>query len=123
MTPTELARRTGTAERYIREWLAAQAAAGYVRYDAAADGYSLSEEQALVFADGDRISPDSLPDAVRGRSSTGTTTRGIFCGATPSAFRKRPSSSASTEPITNAAGSSPSRGCGAATTATSETSG
>ena len=29
-TSTELAARTGTAERYVREWLNAQAAAGYV---------------------------------------------------------------------------------------------
>ena len=35
MNSSELARRTGTAERYVREWLAAQAASGYVEYDAA----------------------------------------------------------------------------------------
>ena len=33
VTPAELAARTGTAERYIREWLSAQAARGYVTYD------------------------------------------------------------------------------------------
>ncbi|HXW83677.1 MAG TPA: class I SAM-dependent methyltransferase, partial [Candidatus Binataceae bacterium] len=46
----ELARRTTTDERYVREWLAAQAAAGYVDYDSAAERYSLSPEQELVFA-------------------------------------------------------------------------
>ncbi|MFC7643794.1 class I SAM-dependent methyltransferase [Streptosporangium lutulentum] len=45
----ELARRTGTNERLIAEWLAAQAAAGYVSYDDGA--YTLSDEQATVFAD------------------------------------------------------------------------
>ncbi|MBB2912078.1 SAM-dependent methyltransferase [Streptosporangium becharense] len=49
----ELARRTGTNERLIAEWLAAQAAAGYVSYDDSQDGgaYTLTEEQATVFAD------------------------------------------------------------------------
>jgi len=51
LTPTELADRTGTAERYIREWLANQAAGGYVTYDATTGRYELPEEQALVLAD------------------------------------------------------------------------
>ncbi len=34
-TPAELAKNTGTTERYVREWLSAQAAGGYVNYDAA----------------------------------------------------------------------------------------
>jgi SAM-dependent methyltransferase len=50
-TPAELARRSGTAERYVREWLAAQAAAGYAGYDPATGRYALSPEQAMVFAD------------------------------------------------------------------------
>ncbi len=49
--PYELARRTGTNERYIREWLAAQAASGYVTYDAESKKYALPPEQAAVFAD------------------------------------------------------------------------
>jgi SAM-dependent methyltransferase len=53
MTPGELAKRTGTAERYVREWLSAQAAAGYVRYDPETKRFSLDPEQALVFADED----------------------------------------------------------------------
>jgi len=52
-TAAELARRTGTHERYVREWLAAQAAAGYVDYDAGADSFHLNPEQAVVFADED----------------------------------------------------------------------
>ena len=51
LTPAELASRTGTAERYVREWLCAQAASGYVSYDAATGRFNLSELQALVFAD------------------------------------------------------------------------
>jgi SAM-dependent methyltransferase len=50
-TPEGLAERSGTAERYVREWLAAQAASGYVEYDAASGRYRLSPEQAMVFAD------------------------------------------------------------------------
>jgi SAM-dependent methyltransferase len=50
-TSQQLAARTGTTERYVREWLAAQAASGYVEYDAGAQAFHLSLEQALVFAD------------------------------------------------------------------------
>ena len=53
MTPSELAGRTGTAERYVREWLAAQAASGYVTYDATSAKFSMAPEQAIVFADDD----------------------------------------------------------------------
>lgn len=51
MTSAELARATGTHERYVREWLAAQAASGFVTFDAPADAFSLSPEQEAVFAD------------------------------------------------------------------------
>src|SRR5438309_9661759 len=46
-----LAARTGTAERYVREWLAAQAAAGYVQYQPQSGVYSMTAEQALALAD------------------------------------------------------------------------
>lgn len=49
----ELAERTGTNERYVREWLAAQAASGYVEYDAEREAFWMSPEQAAVFADDD----------------------------------------------------------------------
>ena len=45
LTASELALRTGTHERYVREWLSAQAAAGYVEYDAGSDRFSLNAEQ------------------------------------------------------------------------------
>jgi SAM-dependent methyltransferase len=51
LTSAELAARTGTAERYVREWLNAQAAGGYVDYDPASGRYRLSPEQALLLAD------------------------------------------------------------------------
>ena len=51
VTPAELAERTGTTERYVREWLNAQAAGGYVRYDPATQRYELPPEQAMALAD------------------------------------------------------------------------
>ena len=50
LTPAELAERTGTNERYVREWLNAQAAGGYVTYDQDSQRYFLSEEQAFALA-------------------------------------------------------------------------
>lgn len=50
LTPAELASRTGTAERYVREWLSAQAARGYVNYDGAAR-FSLPDEHAVPLTD------------------------------------------------------------------------
>jgi SAM-dependent methyltransferase len=49
-TPALLAEQTETAERLVREWLSAQAAHGYVTYDKSTGKFSLSPEQALVFA-------------------------------------------------------------------------
>ena len=51
LSAAELAKRTGTTERYVREWLGAQAASGYVEYHADAERYSLTAEQAAAFAD------------------------------------------------------------------------
>ena len=50
LSAAALAQRTGLAGRYVREWALAQAANGYVAYDAAADAFSLTPEQAMVFA-------------------------------------------------------------------------
>ena len=52
-TSVELAQRTGTHERYVREWLSSQAASGFVMYDNKSKRFSLSPEQAAVFADDD----------------------------------------------------------------------
>ena len=59
LAPAELAERTGTAERYVREWLNAQAAGGFVEYDPASGRYSLPPEQAVALTDPD--SPAYLP--------------------------------------------------------------
>ena len=59
MTSAELAKKTGTAERYVREWLASQAAGGFITYDAATGKYTLPPEQALALAD--ETSPVFLP--------------------------------------------------------------
>jgi len=61
MTPAEQAKKTGTNERYVREWLHSQAAGGYVLYDADSGDFSLSEEQAFALAD--ESSPAYLPGA------------------------------------------------------------
>jgi SAM-dependent methyltransferase len=59
LTPAELAGRTNTAERYVREWLNAQAAGGYVVYEADSGRYTLPPEQAAALTDED--SPAYLP--------------------------------------------------------------
>jgi len=61
VTSAELARRTGTTERYVREWLNANAASGYVKYDPATGSYTLPPEQALALAI--ENSPAFLPGA------------------------------------------------------------
>jgi SAM-dependent methyltransferase len=67
VTPAELARRTGTNERYLREWLANQAAGGYVEYDARTATFTLSPEQAQALATDD--SPASVQGAFQSMSA------------------------------------------------------
>jgi SAM-dependent methyltransferase len=59
LEPAELAKRTGTRERNVREWLNAQAAGGYVDYDPETGRYTLPPEQALALTD--ESSPAYLP--------------------------------------------------------------
>jgi 2-polyprenyl-3-methyl-5-hydroxy-6-metoxy-1,4-benzoquinol methylase len=59
LSPSELADRTGTAERYVREWLNAQAAGGFVQYDPDSGLYSLPPEQTVALTD--PTSPAYLP--------------------------------------------------------------
>ncbi len=61
MSSAELAAKTQTDERYLREWLSSQAAGGYITYDEKANKFSLSEEQAFALANED--SPAYLPGA------------------------------------------------------------
>ncbi|MGB8733564.1 MAG: class I SAM-dependent methyltransferase [Candidatus Sulfotelmatobacter sp.] len=58
---SELAAKTGTDERYLREWLASQAAGGYITYDEQTRKFSLTAEQAFTLAQED--SPAYLPGA------------------------------------------------------------
>jgi len=51
LTSQQIAERSGTAERYVREWLRNQAAGGYVAYDPDSDTYTLPDEHALALAD------------------------------------------------------------------------
>src|SRR5580658_2836092 len=61
MTSAELAKRTATDERYVSEWLASQAAGGYIDHDRITEKYSLNPEQAFSLANED--SPAYLPGA------------------------------------------------------------
>jgi len=61
MSSAELAARTQTDERYLREWLSSQAAGGYISYDKKTNKFSLSEEQAFTLAFEE--SPAYLPGA------------------------------------------------------------
>src|SRR5258707_11584832 len=60
-TAAELAKRTNTTERYVREWLCSQAAGGYASYDAASGKFYLTGEKAFGLAD--RNHPPFLPGA------------------------------------------------------------
>ena len=73
----ELAKRTGTTERYIREWLSAQAAGGYVSYDSTTGQFYLTEEQAFAMADetSPGVHAGCLPGGTRCRKSRGATGR------------------------------------------------
>jgi SAM-dependent methyltransferase len=59
MASEEIAAKTKTHERYVREWLAAQSAGGFITYDATTKRYTLPPEQALALAD--ETSPVFLP--------------------------------------------------------------
>jgi SAM-dependent methyltransferase len=61
MTSAQLAAKTKTDERYVREWLSSQAAGGYVTYDDKTDTFSLNPEQAFTLANEE--SPAYLPGA------------------------------------------------------------
>jgi len=61
MSPAQLAAKTKTDERYLREWLASQAAGGYVSYDEKTGNFSLTDEQVFTLAMED--SPAYLPGA------------------------------------------------------------
>jgi SAM-dependent methyltransferase len=51
LTAEELAQKTGTNQRYVREWLGNQGASGYIDFDPATDKWSMSPEQTMCLAD------------------------------------------------------------------------
>ena len=59
-TSQELAESTGMRERYVREWLSANAAGGYIEYDPASQNFSMTPEQAVIF------SAEGHPDCMQG---------------------------------------------------------
>ena len=78
-THTALAERAGLDERYLREWLSSNAAMGYVDYDADGDTFSLSPEQAAIFAhDGEPTCMQGFFQAVVGQMATHDTAVEVF---------------------------------------------
>ena len=68
LTADELAERTETDERYMREWLSAQAASGYVEYDPASDRFRLPAEQAFALTN--EYNPLFVPGGLQTAAST-----------------------------------------------------
>ena len=68
VTPSQLAERTACDERYLTEWLAAQAASGYAEYDATAGTFRLTEEQAFALTSPDN--PLFAPGGMQVAAST-----------------------------------------------------
>jgi hypothetical protein len=68
VTAGELAERTGTDERYMQEWLSAQAASGYVKYDPASDRFRLLAEQAFALTN--EYNPRFVPGGLQTAAST-----------------------------------------------------
>ena len=79
VTPDELAQRTGTDARYVREWLSNQAAGGYVTYDARQAAFSLSPEQSFALAQEGQpgIRPGRLPARHGGDQGRAEDHRGV----------------------------------------------
>jgi SAM-dependent methyltransferase len=68
VTPAQLAERTGCDERYLAEWLSAQAASGYAEYDPATGSFHLTEEQAFALTNPDN--PVFAPGGMQVAAST-----------------------------------------------------
>ena len=103
LTPAELAERTGTAERYVREWLNAQAAGGYVDYDPDSGRYTLPPEQAVALTD--ETSPAYLPGLLPDRARLGARLAADHRGG-PHRRRASAGTSTTTTSSTAASGSS-----------------
>ena len=115
LSPGELARRTGTRERYVREWLSGQAAAGYVNYDEGSNLFWLTPEQVAVFAD--EASPACDGRRLRGRVEP-LARRAQGGGGVPLRRGRRPGTTTA-----SASSAGPSGSSGPATTPTSSRAG
>lgn len=82
-TPEELAERTGTHLRYVREWLAAQAASGYADYEGASERFRLTPEQAFALSSEDNplFAPGGLQVAASTLADVGLVTDAFRTGA------------------------------------------
>ena len=67
MTSVQLSEKTATTERYVREWLSAQAASNYIEYDVESEKFFMTPEQTAVF--GDAESPALMTGAFYGIAS------------------------------------------------------
>lgn len=75
----DLAGHTGLNERYLREWLSANAALGYVTYDPGNEHFSLTPEQAAIFArDGEVTCMQGFFQSVMGQFATHETAVDVF---------------------------------------------
>jgi tetratricopeptide (TPR) repeat protein len=81
MSSAELAARTQTDERYVREWLASQAAGGYITYEEKTNKFGLTEEQAFTLAN--ESSPAYLPGAFELALGSLAVSCVLFCDAIP----------------------------------------
>lgn len=81
--PEELAAATGTAPRYVEEWLRGQAAGGYVQFDASSGRYAMTEEQAFALTDptGPLFLPGAFQLALGALSATPRITEAFRTGA------------------------------------------
>ena len=84
-TSQKLAESTGLDERYVREWLSANAAVGYVNYDSGSSAFSMSPEQFVIFGQEGHPSRRRPRCFVRARACRGPITTAA-CSAGRSVF-------------------------------------
>jgi ubiquinone/menaquinone biosynthesis C-methylase UbiE len=93
LTPTELALRTGTSERLMREWLNANAAAGWVKYHGPSETFELTAEQAMVLA------RDDNPANLMGLMEVAASLSGSHLGTLAQTFRSGRGLSYAEQPV------------------------
>jgi len=89
-TSDELATKTGVNARYLREWLSSNAASGYVNYNGSTDKFSLSPEQAALFAhDGEPTCMQGFFQAVVSQYEAHETAVDVFKTGKPRAWSEQ----------------------------------